>query len=87
MINQLQEELEGKTEQFYLTAVYDDMDHFSISKESVYEFYISEDEDAEPAKLIEEYSSKRKAKKSKYYEYFLMADKLVDDFLEGKNIQ
>ena len=82
----MEEEIEGQVEQFYLTALYDDMDHFSTSKQSVYDFYVSEDDDAEPAELIEEYSSLRQTKKSKYHEYFKMADKLVDEFIAEKGL-
>lgn len=84
----LLEETNGdKKEQFYLTIVYDDMDHFSISKQSVYDFYSSDDEDAEPAELIEEYEEFEKTKNSKYYEYFIMADKLVDEYIEKNNLK
>lgn len=81
----MEEEIEGKVEQFYLTALYDDMDHFSVSKQSVYDFYVSDDE-AEPAELIEEYESLRRTKKSKYHEYFKMADRLVDEFIKEKGL-
>ena len=84
----LLEETNGdKKEQFYLTVIYDDMDHFSVSKESVYDYYTSEEEDPQPVELMEEYEEFEETEKSKYYEYFKIADKLVDEFIEKNNLK
>lgn len=82
------EETNGdKKEQFYLTVIYDDMNHFSISKESVYEYYVSEDEEPKPVDFIEEYEELEETKNSKYYEYFEIADKLVDEYIKENNLK
>ena len=84
----LLEETDGdKKEQFYLTVLYDEMSHFSISKQSVYEYFMSDEEDPEPAELIEEYEDLEETEDSKYYEYFKMADKLIDDYIEKNNLK
>lgn len=75
--------LQEDTEQFYLTVIYDDDSHFSISKGSVYDYFKSDDENAEPCDLLEEYETLEETKISRYYEYFQMADKFIDDMLEN----
>ena len=83
----LEEEKEGVVEQFYLTVLYDDMSHFSTSKQSVYEYFMSEEEDPEPAELFEEYETLEETEPSPYYEYYKMADKLIDDYIEKNNLK
>ena len=57
-----------KGKYLYVTVLEDELTHFSVSKESVYD-YIS-DEGKKAPKLLEEYTAWTKAKTSKYAEYF-----------------
>ena len=82
----LEEEIEGNVEQFYLTVLYDELAHFSTSKESVYEYFNSDEEDLEPCDLIEEYESLEETEESKYFEYFKKADKLIDELIEKEKL-
>ena len=57
-----------KNKRLFVTVAEDEFTHFSVSKESVYD-YLSESTEKSP-KLLEEYSTWTKAKTSKYAEYF-----------------
>ena len=83
----LEEQKENKTEQFYLTVLYDEMSHFSTSKQSVYEYFMSDEENPEPAELIEEYEELEETEDSPYYEYYKLADNLIDEFIEKNNLK
>lgn len=57
-----------KGKYLYVTVTEDEFTHYSVSKESVYD-YLSETSDKAP-KLLEEYTVWTKAKTSKYADYF-----------------
>ena len=67
-----------KGKYLYVTLLKDDMTHYSVSKESVYD-YMSDISKKCP-KLSEEYVTWTKAKTSKYAEYFKILKSVLKNF-------
>ena len=71
-------ELDSTEGYLYVTVCDDEGLHYSVSKKSVYDYFINVTD--EPSELAEEYHSWQKAKKSKYIKYFEMLRNLRKEF-------
>lgn len=58
--------------------------HYTVAKSSIFDFMTQKSDTNEEVEFIEEYQSLEEAKNSKYYTYFEIADKMIDDLIDNK---